>query len=68
MTSTTVGQTPGMNRQGQGMDPHLNGAALIDADGREIPITEQMICAALQALEAGEAYTGPGSSQQSRTM
>ena len=68
MTSTNVGQTSGMNRQSQSMDPHLNGAALIDADGREIPITEQMISAALQALETGEAYTGPGASHQNRSM
>lgn len=68
MTSTTVRQTSGMNRQSQGVDQHLNGAALIDTDGREIPITEQMISAALRALETGETYTGPGTSHQNRRM
>ena len=37
-------------------NPHLNGAALIDADGREVPITEEMICAALEALSQEAIY------------
>lgn len=61
MTSTTTGHTPTMKQQGQRADQHLNGAAIIDAEGREIPITENMICAALQALEAGEVDKQPRS-------
>ncbi len=37
-------------------NPHLNGAALIDASGREVPITEEMICAALDALNQDAFY------------
>jgi len=37
-------------------NPHLNGAALIEADGREVPITEEMICAALDALNQDMFY------------
>lgn len=35
---------------------HLNGAALIDADGREVPITEEMICAALDTSNYDAFY------------
>lgn len=31
---------------------HLNGAAIVDAQGREIPITESMIRDALELLES----------------
>jgi hypothetical protein len=31
---------------------HLNGAALIDAQGMEVPITEEMIRQALESMEA----------------
>jgi len=34
----------------------FNGAALIDAQGREIPITEQMIQKACESLENAWSY------------
>lgn len=42
----------------------FNGAALIDAQGREIPITEQMIQQACQRLESAWSY--PSQRKQSQ--
>jgi len=44
--------------------PTFNGAALIDAQGREIPITEQMIQQACQHLE--NAWSYPSQRKQSQ--
>lgn len=40
----------------------FNGAALIDAQGREIPITEQMVQQACERLE--DVWTYPTQQQQ----
>ena len=47
------------------VEPDMHGAALVDADGHEIPITEAMIRAAIQQLDPESAPEGGGANPQS---
>lgn len=49
-TPSSIAQTAKVD-----MDLHLNGAALIDEQGQEIPITEAMINSALKSLQIYES-------------
>ena len=53
--STTINQ--------EGREQSMNGAALINEQGQEIPITEEMIRAALEDLELDKFQTAYSASQ-----
>lgn len=53
-------------RQYRGSETDFHGAAIIDEQGHEIPITEQMVQQACSALDHAWQYPVPGQQRQAR--